>query len=88
PFIAPTFSSETQSKEEKPLVRITAPVDGSIVKVSVKPGDHITMGDPLCVIEAMQMKNTLPAPKTGIIEEVFVAPGLSVEAGAVLFTLR
>ena len=67
--------------------QITAPIPGLIVKVEVKEGDHVTAGQPVVILEAMKMENEIRAPREGEIRAVHVAPGQSVEQGAVLITL-
>jgi len=66
---------------------VTAPIPGLIVKVEVKEGDSVTAGQPLVILEAMKMENEIRAPRDGEVRGVHVAPGQSVEQGAVLVTL-
>ena len=58
---------------------------GDIVEIRVKNGQVVKTGDPLCVLDAMKMKNTIHAPQGGTIAEVCVSQGQSVEYGVVLF---
>lgn len=67
--------------------QVTAPMPGDIVKIHVKVGQAVAVGDPLCVLDAMKMKNTIHAPQAGRIAEICVAEGESVEYGASLFGL-
>ena len=64
---------------------VTAPMPGDIVGIHVKVGQVVKPGDPLCVLDAMKMKNTIHAPQSGTIAEVCVAEGQSIEYGVVLF---
>lgn len=64
---------------------VTAPMPGDIVGIHVKVGQVVKPGDPLCILDAMKMKNTIHAPQGGIIAEVCVAEGQSVEYGVILF---
>ena len=64
---------------------VTAPMPGDIVGIHVKAGQVVKPGDPLCVLDAMKMKNTIHAPQGGTIAEVCVAEGQSVEYGVILF---
>jgi biotin carboxyl carrier protein len=64
--------------------RITAPMPGRIVQVLVRPGEPVTAGQSLVVIEAMKMENELRAPRSGQISAVVVSQGAAVEAGALL----
>ncbi|MCD6423986.1 MAG: biotin/lipoyl-binding protein [Anaerolineales bacterium] len=64
---------------------VTAPMPGDIVGIHVKVGQVVKMGDPLCILDAMKMKNTIHAPQSGTIAEVCVVEGQSVEYGVILF---
>lgn len=51
----------------------------------VRVGDRISVGQTLCIIEAMKIMNTLDAEVTGVIKEVCVTDATPVEFGQVLF---
>ena len=68
--------------------RVTAPMPGKIVKVLVKPGDHVTARQGLVVIEAMKMENELRAARDGQVKDVHVAEGDLVEAGRLLTVIE
>jgi len=57
---------------------VTAPMQGTIVKVAVSDGDTVAAGDLVVVLEAMKMEQPINAHKAGTIT------GLSAEAGAVV----
>lgn len=61
-----------------------APMPGLIVKVHAAPGDQITKGQPLLVIEAMKMENIIKAKHDGIVKTINVTAGKSVEKGDIL----
>lgn len=64
---------------------VTAPMPGDIVDIHVKVGQVVKPGDPLCILDAMKMKNTIHAPQGGTILEVCVAEGQTIEYGVILF---
>jgi biotin carboxyl carrier protein len=66
---------------------VKSPMPGRIVKVLVKKGDHVESGQPLLVMEAMKMENEIKAKAAGIIADVHVSPGMTVESNAKLMTL-
>ncbi len=66
---------------------VKAPMPGNILDVKVKAGDKVTTGQALCVLEAMKMENEIPAPHDGVVAQVVVTKGATVEAGDVLVTL-
>ena len=67
--------------------RVRAPMPGRIVLVRVSPGDTVTAGQDLLVMEAMKMELALKAPRDGTIESVGAAQGDFVEADRVLVRL-
>jgi pyruvate carboxylase subunit B len=69
----------------QPLV---APMPGLVVRVNVRPGDDVSPGQGLVVMEAMKMENELRAAGAGKVKAVRVTPGTAVEKGAVLVELE
>ena len=65
---------------------VAAPVIGAVI-VHVSPGDHVSAGDPVAVIEAMKMESTISAPIGGNVERVCVEDGARVERGDLLIVL-
>ncbi|MCB9272191.1 MAG: pyruvate carboxylase [Lewinellaceae bacterium] len=59
--------------------QIGAPLQGSIAKILVKPGDEVELNTPLFTIEAMKMESTIAAPKPGKVKEVFLDEKTLVE---------
>jgi len=55
-------------------------MSGKIIKVSVNIGDTIQEDDEVAVLEAMKMEMPIIAEKNGIITEIKVVPGQTVEA--------
>jgi len=63
---------------------LRAPMPGLVVRVHAGPGDRVTAGAGLVVLEAMKMENELKAPAAARVRSVRVAPGQAVEKGQVL----
>jgi biotin carboxyl carrier protein len=61
------------------LRTVRAPIPGVITSISVSPGDEVTVGQPLCILEAMKMNNSIRASRTGRIAEVHVMVGQHVK---------
>ena len=68
--------------------RIVAPMPGRVVVVKAKPGDPVTEGQELLVMEAMKMELAIRSPRDGIVAELRAVAGEFVEADAVLATLE
>jgi acetyl-CoA/propionyl-CoA carboxylase biotin carboxyl carrier protein len=63
---------------------VTVPMQGTIVKVLVSPGQDVEVGQPVVVLEAMKMENNIAAETAGTVQEVRVSPGDAVGAGDVV----
>ena len=66
---------------------VHAIIPGVVVSVSVAPGDAVTAGQQLLVVEAMKMQNELRAPREGTIERVSVGPGTTIDVGDILLVI-
>ena len=63
---------------------VTAPMQGTIVKVSVAVGEEVAVGDTVVILEAMKMENAVVAQRAGVVESISVNAGDSVSAGDVV----
>ncbi len=70
------------------LVRITAPMTGSVVEVRCVAGESVAAGDVLLVIESMKMNNEVRAPAAGVVESVPLARGNRIRAGDLMVSLQ
>jgi len=66
---------------------VSAPLAGNVVKVLVKPGQRVSEGESIVVLEAMKMETSVSAPSNGTIVEVKVQAGDSCSVGDILVTL-
>jgi len=66
---------------------VTAPLAGTVVKMLVQPGQQVSEGESIVILEAMKMETSVSAPKAGQIVEVRAKSGDSVTVGDVLLTL-
>jgi oxaloacetate decarboxylase alpha subunit len=67
---------------------IPAPLAGNIFKVLVKPGDRVTEGQKIMVLEAMKMETDVSSPEAGIVTEMAVKEGDAVTVGQTLISLE
>jgi biotin carboxyl carrier protein len=77
-------AAETLAAGDVPL---RAPMPGMIISYSVKVGDQVNNGDLVCVLEAMKMQNSLPAPASGVVKAINFEPGASVAKDAVILVI-
>ena len=63
---------------------LTAPMPGTVLRISAAVGDEVKAGDALVVLEAMKMEHAVKAVADGTVAEVLVTAGAQVESGAVL----
>ena len=67
--------------------RLVAPMNGAIVAVFAKPGDHVSRGQRIVVLEAMKMQHEISAERDGTVGEILVKPGDQVATRQVLAVL-
>jgi acetyl-CoA/propionyl-CoA carboxylase biotin carboxyl carrier protein len=63
---------------------LTAPMQGTIVKVAAQNGDTVSAGDVIVVVEAMKMEQPLPAHRAGTVSGLSVEVGATVTAGTTI----
>ncbi|WP_369141130.1 acetyl-CoA carboxylase biotin carboxyl carrier protein subunit, partial [Modestobacter versicolor] len=67
---------------------LTAPMQGTIVKVAVDDGATVAAGDLVVVLEAMKMEQPITAHKAGTVTGLTAEVGASIGSGAVLCTIK
>jgi biotin carboxyl carrier protein len=60
---------------------------GTVIQMDIAPGQHVTVHQPLMVIEAMKMEHVIYAPYAGTVERMLYQVGDPVQAGATLVEL-
>jgi acetyl-CoA/propionyl-CoA carboxylase biotin carboxyl carrier protein len=86
---APRAAAAAKPRRQKAAVAagsgdVTAPMQGTIVKVSVAVGEEVAVGDTVVILEAMKMENAVVAQRAGVVESISVNAGDSVSAGDVV----
>jgi acetyl-CoA/propionyl-CoA carboxylase biotin carboxyl carrier protein len=60
---------------------LRSPIQGTVVRVAVQPGETVRRGQTVCVVEAMKMENDVAAHRDGVLRELLTAPGAAVRVG-------
>jgi pyruvate/2-oxoglutarate dehydrogenase complex dihydrolipoamide acyltransferase (E2) component len=58
--------------------------DGTVSEWLKKPGDEVEEGEPIAIIETEKVDADLEAPESGVLKEILVQEGETVEVGTVL----
>jgi len=96
PAVAPAAGLSPPAEAQSPLGEtIDSPMVGTYYEAAsptsasfVKVGDSISVGDTLCIIEAMKMLNQIESEKSGVIKEILVDNEQPVEFGQPLFVIE
>ncbi|MBI6566151.1 acetyl/propionyl/methylcrotonyl-CoA carboxylase subunit alpha [Pseudomonas synxantha] len=67
---------------------LSAPMNGSIVRVLVEVGQTVEAGTQLVVLEAMKMEHSIRAPQAGVVKALFCQEGEMVAEGSALVELE
>jgi acetyl-CoA/propionyl-CoA/long-chain acyl-CoA carboxylase, biotin carboxylase, biotin carboxyl carrier protein len=101
-FRVKVFSDEGTGKQSGPPRRkrgesrrasvsegtVSAPMQGTIVRVLVEEGYEVAADEPVCILEAMKMESEIRAQKTGTVSEIRVEPGQTVRPGDPLIVIE
>jgi acetyl-CoA/propionyl-CoA carboxylase biotin carboxyl carrier protein len=67
---------------------VSAPMQGTIVKVSVEVGQSVEIGDTIVILEAMKMENSVRAERAGTVSSINVTAGDGVSAGDIVAVIE
>ena len=59
---------------------IVSSIPGKVVSIDVKVGDIVEKGQTILILEAMKMQNEISSPVSGVVADIFVEEGQSVES--------
>ncbi len=84
----PSGSSEAETEEMSgEEIEIHSPMLGTILELKVGPGDTVSEGEPVVILEAMKMENDVSAPTDGKVKDIHVKKGQDVEEDDLIATL-
>ena len=64
--------------------KVVSPMPGTILKVNISQGQAVKAGDVLLVLEAMKMENDIVAPADGVVKQLLVSKGSTVDTDQIL----
>ena len=67
---------------------IRSPMPGRVISILVRPGDTVSIGQEVCVVEAMKMEQSIRSPQNGVVKEIRVQPMDSVRTNDPLMELE
>jgi len=67
---------------------LTAPMQGTVVKVTVEEGQTVAAGDQIVVVEAMKMEQPINAHKDGVVTGLKIEVGATVTSGEVIAEIK
>jgi biotin carboxyl carrier protein len=67
---------------------LTAPMPATVIEIKVAPGDRVSRGDILILLEAMKMELPVRAPGDGLVAAVHCRPGQLVQPDTILIELE
>lgn len=86
---AQATATATEEKVDEPITgkTVKAPMPGSILRFAVKPGDTVSKGQPVVILEAMKMENSITSDYSGTVKRLLVKEGSTVAADAPLIEI-
>ena len=67
---------------------IRSPMPGRVISIMVRPGESVSAGQEVCVVEAMKMEQSIRSPQNGVVKEIRVQPMDSVRTNDPLIELE
>jgi len=77
-----------EAQPKAPTDGITVPMQGVVIRYTVKKGDKVAQGDVIAVLEAMKMEQNIFANKEGTVKEIYIKEGTTVAPGDVLMSIE
>ena len=85
---APKSAPKAAPAGAQGAIKVTAPMPGNILKMSVKVGDTVPANGLVCILEAMKMENEIFCEKGGVVASINAPVGTAVQSGDVIITLN
>ncbi len=85
---APAPAQAAQPEVSEGETAVVSPMPGILISIAVEVGESVSVGDPLLVLEAMKMQNTIPSPVDGTVKSLPVVAGTQVAKDQTLAILE
>jgi biotin carboxyl carrier protein len=81
--------NNAQAKVEAPITGkvVVSPMPGNVFKILVQPGDSVSAGQEVIILESMKMENSITSEYTGTVKRILTKTGANVPAGGRLIEL-
>lgn len=76
------------SDSAKGSYTVLSPMPGLIIDIKVRPGENVSAGDPVVIMEAMKMQNSLITEVAGVVKDVRVKPKDTVDSQTPLVVIE
>jgi pyruvate carboxylase subunit B len=86
--LIPKAAIKTERPKATEVGDVTTTIPGKVSSVKVKKGDRVVAGDTVMVIEAMKMESEVHTPIDGVVYEIYVNDGDTVNPGEALIRIR
>ncbi len=86
--LIPKAALKTERPKATEVGDVTTTIPGKVSSLKVKKGDRVVAGDPVMVIEAMKMENEVHTPIDGVVYEIYINAGDTVNPGEALIRIR
>jgi len=86
--VAPAGMTIQEAQPKTPTDGVTVPMQGVVIRYTVKKGDKVAKGDAVAILEAMKMEQNVFANKEGTVKEIYIKEGTTVTPGDVLIAIE
>jgi len=86
--IPAVFKTTVKMADPGNICHIAPPIKGTVMAVHVTVGEKVKKNQPLAIVEAMKMETEITSPKDGVISNIYVNQGDSVEKGQLIIELE
>jgi biotin carboxyl carrier protein len=85
-----TIPNRNKSNSDAPItgIALRSPMPGNVIKVNVSEGSRIKHGEPVIILEAMKMNNEIPSPVDGIVKEIRVKEGDTIDSEHIIAVIE